>query len=1095
VAHPPRLSINDIRTWAVTRKVGVAVCDEYVVSPLKKLGIQVQLFNGFHNPHAFSAACRESAYMQVLKHVGRGKQQLSILDLFGSPRTLSYNPRVSAPFGTLTRVNGQTASSRTMNIDWCLAPDLAVQGDAARGVQLRVPIPDRMFDAVIACDIYQSGDAASTPFTSTAAREYISRSTSGCMYWIGRFFPGEMGCDEPICLDDGTIVVEQMFVKNEHGLVLSSPDASSGFYAPHPWPEWLEQRHFDGLDVSPVSKVGPYRIVRIALGVPNAIQIVPNPCDIGMATLMSVDSTDYWLWFVPVYATKKVVVCVSPFLKVSPKLVRKIPHGQLLDMAQVLVAKEFDTPTLNAFRDRFPLFYAKMVSDTVLASLYFGRRNDSEQLARLRQAHTASETRLVRARAQANDTRIPFREMFLVGAGVAFSASMYVLRTRIGSVQATFRAFGSNNSVGAWILPQHPLLSALLEEGLAYCSESAALLGVLFEAITSTEQEKPLGRLAMHLGASLLRVYCGPFGRFSACVLHLGWNYVQTMRGRRFQLFSETFGRGELMQDTIECVEPIPAGTTLPSYTAIMTSGPEAFRGEISVFVDGCCVSVADAFEALGRPVGRNLIYPVLITQRLLQQPANNETNLLAAALMRVHNDPFVGSRFTARERHHNWEKLGRYFCCHLIGDLRCAVYSVEDNIRIMGRKGARLQRAYVENMSGVSLFSGKTINLKWNETITSQKEVNGILTMKPRAIQNLPPLTHALMGGEARSFADELHHLFDGRTFDLAGHSVRIFFASGYDQKKLSDIGRAAQAGHSVFAMSGDDSFVAWGGIRPSFGCEADQSQFDHTQDDGPMKFFMGQILRKFGLSDEFIALAYNACSSGYTLRKGRLFAKGSAGTQMPTGITTTTSFNSLSTLAMFVWFILNEDRFSDLADAGAELGFKVKCFERDDVFTSTFLKGWWQQGEDGVDWIPLPSACLKIGKLLNNPIEITRVIRRGKKHRLGLQEAIRQCSTSLAQSYGTVDRSYPILGEFLFTMSRLGKQPRRVVGSLQESWKPNMTHVAVDRAVALEAIECRYGITVEEVISVEALLRSVTTLPSYIEHSVFDKLCEVDY
>jgi len=214
-----------------------------------------------------------------------------------------------------------------------------------------------------------------------------------------------------------------------------------------------------------------------------------------------------------------------------------------------------------------------------------------------------------------------------------------------------------------------------------------------------------------------------------------------------------------------------------------------------------------------------------------------------------------------------------------------------------------------------------------------------------------------------------------------------------------------------------------------------------------------------------------------------------------MPTGVTTTTSFNSLSTLSMFVWFLMNRERVDGLTDAGLELGFNVKYQAHDSLHTATFLKGWWQQGIEGTQWVPLPSACIKIGKLLKNPIDITRVIRKGRKHRLPYDEAVAQCATALAQSYGKVERSYPIFGEFLFTMSRLGKQPRTDLKCLQESWKPVMSGIQVDREGVLDSLLSRYGIDRDEVEEVEALLRKVVKLPALVEHIVFDKLCDADY
>lgn len=1077
-AQPPALFLNDIAQWAARRKVGVPLCDEHVVGPLNKIGIAVHTFEGLTNPHAFSAACREAAVVSVIGKSGRGMQNMRVWDVFGSARSHLINPKNSAPFGK-TLVDGVPKSSRTMEISWFSGPDTAIAGDASRGQCVRTGDFHPPYDVVVCVDIYQSGNSSSQEFSPEFMKELILASKTGVVYWIGRFFPGQAGADEPIVDKDGKAIIEQVYVKNSEGFVLSSPDESSGCYAPHPWPEWLCQRSHKGLDISPVSKVGPYHVVRVAMTAKGAIALQPMPVPSGGVMSQVLDTTKWCFGYFPVYSTQEVSFVVEVFLKVGPRFVRKIPNGQTMDMAQVMVEKEFSLmPWLSALRTRFPEYYQSIFTGTVLACVYAGRWKDTAILGNLRKAHVVPEAHLVATRRADNGMTRPWNLGSLT-AIAAVSASILFWTTR----------------AAAWIVPSKPLLSAFLEEGLAWASEPVAIAGVIYEATTTGKGENPLPRVFLHGACYALRKH-GVFGRLAALVLHLGWNWCSGRVGKRYAVFRSEFEQGRLVESVKGCVECIPEHSTLPSYTANVTDGPEHFRGEIRIFVDQNEVTIRDAFFALGRPVGRNVMFPILITQRLLQQPANNETNLLAAALFRVHNDPFWDSKFDEEFRHGNWDILGKIFVSSFITGGRCAVYSVSDNILAMGVKGRRIREAYDADMAGHTLFMKKTINLKWNETISACKEVNGILTMKPRAIQNLPAIVHARMGGFARSFNKELHERFDGRVWSIGGFPVRVFFASGYTQEKLSEIGRAAASGDAVFAMSGDDSFVAWGVIpSKSFGGEADQSQFDHTQDDGPMKIFMRQILVALGFPDDFIDMAYGACRSGYTIRKGRLAVIGNGGTQMPTGITTTTSFNSLDTFAMFVWFMHNRSRFDTLADAGAELGFKVKFFPRESIQTSTFLKGWWQNGSGGLQWVPLPSACLKIGKLLSDPVIITRTIRKGKKHFLSPRDAIRMCATALAQSYGNVDPSYPILGEFLRTMSRLGKQPRIVLQSLHESWKPVMTGIQIDREEACNSMLIRYGIDREEVEDVERLLRSVVSLPSYIEHPVFDKLCNVDY
>jgi hypothetical protein len=1078
VPQAPKLHLvfRDIADWAKGRTVGVSTADLHIADNLRTHGIPYkELVRPGINPHAFSAACREAAVVSILAKAGLGKSVMNCWDVFGSSRTLLLDPSRSGPYGRLP--GGQ--SSRGMKVNWFSGPDTPIAGDASRGTDVRqMDDGNKIFDVVIAVDLYQSGDSSLQAFSPEFALECLSRSTGKTMYWIGRFFNGYAGGDEPLTGPNGEYV-EQVFYKNTDNLVVSSPDGSSGEYAPHPWPEWLQHRSFSGLDISPVASYGPYRIVRISETRSGAIALQSMKSPQGQVVEMELDDSSYLMWLLPVYSTKKVKVIMDTFLSVRHKLLRKVPNGQLYDMAHVLVSKEMDKILwVAALRVRAPWAFVELLEGTIAACIFYGRHGDSKQMLSLRQAHVTAEACLVKARAAQNNLPTPWNSKILFAIGIGATCTI-----------AAMKRF----SAGAWIVPSRPLLSSLMEEGLAYVSEPAAVVGVLCEATHSWVAGKPQWPLLMHLGAFALRTYGGVIGRVCAVILHFGWNYCTRLQDKKWTLFCEHYETGETFVEENQIVR-IPRRATLPSYTTLISSAPRDFRGEVKIWVDGERVEIEEAFHLLGRPSGRNVTFPILITQRLLHQPANNETNLLAAVLHRMHRDPFANCRTDRVTRHDNWLKLGIYVQ-NLLPCLRNANISIDDNIRAMGRKGRRLQQAVDTDVAGFVSPDTKTVNLKWNETISVRKDIDGIITMKPRSIQNLPALTHALMGGFARSYANELHQFFDGKIWDIDGIPVRIFFASGFDQARLTEIGVAALEGGTVFSMSGDDSAIAWGGLSDHAFGEADQSMADHSQDEGPMKLYLHAILLKLGFPQHFCDLAFRGCSSGYVIRRKRLFVKGHAGTQLPTGTTITTTGNSMSTLGIFIWFILNRKRMTSLTQAGDELGFQVKYFARDRLDTVTFLKGWWQKQGNTVQWIPLPSACLKIGKLLNDPRTITKSIVRGVKRFLDPAEAIAQCASALASSYGTVERDYPILGEFLFTMNRLGKQPKRHLGSLQESWKPVMTGITVDREAVLEAILFRYGITAEEVVSVETLLRTVNTLPMLVIHTVFDKLCDVDY
>jgi hypothetical protein len=347
-------------------------------------------------------------------------------------------------------------------------------------------------------------------------------------------------------------------------------------------------------------------------------------------------------------------------------------------------------------------------------------------------------------------------------------------------------------------------------------------------------------------------------------------------------------------------------------------------------------------------------------------------------------------------------------------------------------------------------------------------------------------------MSPYSRAITETLHELFDGSVRSFCGVNIRVHFASGYDAQKLSDMSHDFLSGECCVAVSGDDSAVAWGPLSEhfagySFG-EGDQSQFDHTQDQGPQKAAK-RWMEVLGVPYWFIQMVYECCSRSYSVYHKRLVVKGEAGVQMPTGITMTTVLNSMSTLIMYLYYIKHRESFN-IEEAARRLGFTLKYFPHSSFGHVTFLKGWWRRDIFGANiWMPLPSASLKIGKLLRDPETIA-------PRKVGAQRAVELVAFALASSYGNIPNDYPIFGPFLQVMLRCGHNNEILRGhALLESWKPRVGTFICDREDSLEAIEYRYNISRAEVDDLERLLKTVVTLPAYVEHVVFDKLCDVDY
>jgi hypothetical protein len=195
-----------------------------------------------------------------------------------------------------------------------------------------------------------------------------------------------------------------------------------------------------------------------------------------------------------------------------------------------------------------------------------------------------------------------------------------------------------------------------------------------------------------------------------------------------------------------------------------------------------------------------------------------------------------------------------------------------------------------------------------------------------------------------------------------------------------------------------------------------------------------------------------------------------------------------------MWLWWLIHPEL--SVSEAGQQLGFKVKVFPRDSISQATFLKGWWLPTVDGLYvWRPLPSALIKLGKMISDPVEITSFTRRGRRMRRPRQEAISMCALALANSYPNVRNDYPILGSFLNSLRRLGSECPTTLEGIIESSKPCPSIGLLDYSLVCSIIEERYAITYSEIREVEALFGTITSLPAYVEHNVFDKLVEVDY
>jgi len=241
---------------------------------------------------------------------------------------------------------------------------------------------------------------------------------------------------------------------------------------------------------------------------------------------------------------------------------------------------------------------------------------------------------------------------------------------------------------------------------------------------------------------------------FNGCVAYFNAFKTQA-KMERYRQFRQAHQEGTVLEaQNLAISLPAESDLSLKPYTTQITSGPENFRGEIEILVDGVEVSITDALCLLSEsPKEDNVMYPVLITHRLLWEPANNEKNLLAAILLRTHNDPF-GKAEPQEQRWSRWKRVGQVMIESGMFDKTVIdLPSIQECAKKMGKKGRRILNAFEAYSRGEDYWLEKTINLKWNETITAEKNCSDIFFYETESYNQLRSYLSCIVFTDSASY------------------------------------------------------------------------------------------------------------------------------------------------------------------------------------------------------------------------------------------------------------------------------------------------------------------------------------------------------
>jgi hypothetical protein len=190
-------------------------------------------------------------------------------------------------------------------------------------------------------------------------------------------------------------------------------------------------------------------------------------------------------------------------------------------------------------------------------------------------------------------------------------------------------------------------------------------------------------------------------------------------------------------------------------------------------------------------------------------------------------------------------------------------------------------------------------------------------------------------------------------------------------------------------------------------------------------------------------------------------------------TGAPNTSLSNSTNNIIGII--IASFGNFSDAA--WAQVGFTAVMKRSGNISETTFLRGTWWPHLDGTErWGPLPSAMLKLGKVMST---VTKQFR------------LNQLAYGVSLGMVGIPEAYPILGNFRKRMHALGiegpelRDKRKPIPDLRSD---------LDTEFIREWMTLRYRISRSDIISLEKRIDSIPSLPYFIGDEVFLRFLE-DY
>lgn len=403
----------------------------------------------------------------------------------------------------------------------------------------------------------------------------------------------------------------------------------------------------------------------------------------------------------------------------------------------------------------------------------------------------------------------------------------------------------------------------------------------------------------------------------------------------------------------------------------------------------------------------------------------------------------------------------------------------------------------------------------KYNETIKAAGVERGEVVLKPRSVKNVSTQDQTDILPVSRALTKDFKGHFDGnKVFQVGRFQIRIVIAHATREEMRRYAELLGTSSEMVLIVSCDDMVLSLGRYAPEFGCaviELDYTAYDQSQHKALWITLRTLLKKKMdwnGFEAWFNKHFLINCAPVTAKLKWMgtvVVIKALLRCMMRTGVGTTSIFGSIHNIIAIVFWLCECNVYgtrNPLKDSCERIGLIAKVIKRDRLDGTIFLRGMFI----GNSWNVLPSASLKLGKVMKDPTLIVprKCVPDGDSGRERMENTTEHRQRAACFVFAAVMKSvdvpddYPILGAMkqLSEKLRAGMDVFHIVDPFMlEDAQHKLRAAEANRPEVVQQMIERYNCTEYDILDCERMILSVEALPVLVCHPLFERMREVDY